>query len=598
MLTLKKIVTKYSSAVCLLIVFIIAVSTLIPIFSHSYFTMHDDQHVARLYLLDQSINQGTLYPRWVDQLGFGYGYPLFNFYPPLIYYVAEFFRSVGFGYILSIKLMLVVGSIVGSLGVFLFTKRIYGTLAGFSATMLFTLFSYRAITVYVRGAFAEYWALSLVPWMLLAVYNLHTSPTHKNALLAGCAIALIVLAHPFVAIPSSMLVVCYVILLYVLSDKQSRPHFIRSALLSGFTALALSSFFWLPSMIERKYTLVDTILLRELASYAIHFVYPQQLLFSPWGFGGSVQGLGDGLSFQINKPYLAIIVMTVAMWILIRNALKQRIDTRVAAMTLFVASMMMVSLFLMLPYSKFVWDHIPYLQYLQFPWRFMAFFGLFASIFSGSLIYLVGTWPQISKSHKERFQLITTGMIFLIVFIVQSKYFRPQQFINSTDVERTGYHEIAWRISKSSFEFVPKGVRTKKTIYDTTTLDIEEKEIADRTHTVLGGTATVDVTSRRFDYKRFTSDAASPYFLQIHTFSFPGWKAYIDGNEVSIDDANDFKLIRVNVPKGKHIVEIAYHSTPVQKVASAISIVTWMYFFSILYLSLSKPHRSRQESKD
>src|SRR3989338_303459 len=117
-LTIIKItIMKYKPFVFYLIVFIIAATTLIPVFSHSYFSMHDDQHVARLYLLDQGINQGTLYPRWVDELGFSYGYPLFNFYPPLIYYVAEFFRSIGFGYINSIKLMLLVATLLGALGI-------------------------------------------------------------------------------------------------------------------------------------------------------------------------------------------------------------------------------------------------------------------------------------------------------------------------------------------------------------------------------------------------------------------------------------------------------------------------------------------------
>ncbi len=598
MLTLKKILNRHSSAIYLIVVFIIAVSTLIPIFSHSYFTMHDDQHVARLYLLDQAINQGTLYPRWVDQLGFGYGYPLFNFYPPLIYYVAELFRSVGFGYILSIKLMLVVGSIVGSLGVYLFTKKIYGSLSGLVASMLFTFLSYRAITIYVRGAFAEYWALSLVPWMLLALFNLYRSPTHKNTLLAGCSFALIVLAHPFIAIPSSFLVVMFVSLLYMLTKKEHRSIFLRATLLSGVIALALSAIFWLPSMIERKYTLVDTILLRELASYAIHFVYPQQLWFSPWGFGGSVQGLGDGISFQINKPYLAILLGTVAGWFWYISKVKDRSITKITSITIFTASMMGISLFLMLPYSAFIWERIAYLQYLQFPWRFMAFFGLFAAIFSGSVIFLIGVIPGLSENIRWRIQFFITGMIFLLIFGVQTKYFKPQQYINSTDVERTSYHEIAWRISKSSFEFVPKGVRTKKTIYNTTTLDIEEKEVAERTHTIIAGTATVDVASKRFDYKRFTSDASTPYFLQMHTFNFPGWKAYIDGVETTIDDTNDFKLIRVNVPKGKHIVEIRYHSTMVQKIATGISIIAWVYFFSVMYLSLSKPHGIRQKSED
>ena len=200
MFIFEKFIDKYKSALAFSIVIIIAVATLVPLFSHPYFTMHDDQHVARLYLLDQAINQGTLYPRWVDQLGFGFGYPLFNFYPPLTYYIAEIFRSLSIGYITSIKLMLLTATLIGTIGSFSFLKKIYGTLSALVGTMLFTFFSYRAITLYVRGAFAEYLALSFIPWILLSLYNLYRTPSLKNALITGLFMALLVLAHPFIAI--------------------------------------------------------------------------------------------------------------------------------------------------------------------------------------------------------------------------------------------------------------------------------------------------------------------------------------------------------------------------------------------------------------
>jgi hypothetical protein len=596
MLVLEKFVDKYKSAIYLFVVFIIAVSTLIPIFSHSYFTMHDDQHIARLYLLDQGINQGIIYPRWVDQLGFNYGYPLFNFYPPFIYYVAEFFRSLGFGYMYSLKLMLLVGAVVGSFGVYFFTKKLYGSISGVVATMLFTFFSYRAITVYVRGAFAEYWALSLFPWVLITLYNLYITPSRKNALLAGATMALLILAHPFVALPGMFFAVSFISLLFLMTEKSERLTFSIHSVQAIIAGLALSAFFWLPSMVERAYTLVDTILLRELASYSIHFVYPQQLWYSAWGFGGSVEGLGDGLSFQISKPYLGLLFTSLVLWIWMKKFAKKKFPHTIETITSFILLMLTISIFLLLPYSKPVWDAVRYLQYLQFPWRFMAFVGFFLSVFCASIIYFVGSIPNTTKEQRWRMQLVLSSLIFLIVFLVQAKYFKPQRFLNSTDVERTSFKEIAWRISSSSFEFVPKGVKTTKTPYNTTTLAIQEKEIADTNFKIIAGEATVATTSDRFDFKRFSSDAPAAYLLEIQTYNFPGWHAYIDGREERIDDDNDFKLIRLHVPSGRHTVEIKNLSTPIQRTSTYISVAAWLYFFSYLYLSIGKSRRSRQKS--
>src|SRR3989338_1341164 len=102
----------------LLLVIIITVPSIISLLGGRYFSMHDDQHIARLYLLDQGLWQGSLYPRWVDGLGFGFGYPLYNFYPPLVYYVAEIFHLIGFSLIWSIKLMIITGFLLGAIGMY------------------------------------------------------------------------------------------------------------------------------------------------------------------------------------------------------------------------------------------------------------------------------------------------------------------------------------------------------------------------------------------------------------------------------------------------------------------------------------------------
>jgi len=597
MFALEQFFEKNKSVLYLVIVFIIAVSTLIPLFSHPYFSMHDDQHVARLYLLDQGVNQGSLYPRWVDQLGFSYGYPLFNFYPPLIYYISEIFTSIGFGYLLSLKLMLLVGTLLGSFGVFALTKKLFGSISGLVATVLFSFFSYRAISLYIRGAFAEYVGLSLIPWVLLALYNLYKTPTKKNILYAGSWMALLVLAHPFVAIPGAFFILLFVATLCFSLKKEERPHYIIKNLQSMLLALSLSAFFWLPSMIERAYTLVDTILLNELASYSIHFVYPQQLWYSPWGFGGSVEGLGDGLSFQISKPYFALFGCAVLLWVFLFKYKHNKLNNKTFTMAVFMGSMLLVSTLLMLPISMPIWNAVSYLQYLQFPWRFMAFVGLFGSIFCASSIYLIGHLIDGDELKKTRTQLLAAAGIMLLVFFVQAKYFKPQRFLNTTDAERTGFKEIAWRISSTSFEFVPKGVRTKKTSYNTTTLDISEQDIADKAFSVIYGNATINVLSKHFGYKRFSTDAGSPFTLQIHTYNFPGWAAFIDGNRARIDDNNDFKLIQLNIPSGKHIVEIKLLATPIQHIAESISLFAWIYYFSSLYLLIGRKSDSRKKSK-
>src|SRR3989338_8869606 len=121
----------------LTLLFIITVPAFIRILNNQYFSIHDDQQIARLFLLDQGLKQGYLYPRWVDGLGFGFGYPLYNFYPPLIYFVGELFHLFGFSLIWSIKLVFIFGFYLGALGIYLFVKKLTNRLSALLSATLY-----------------------------------------------------------------------------------------------------------------------------------------------------------------------------------------------------------------------------------------------------------------------------------------------------------------------------------------------------------------------------------------------------------------------------------------------------------------------------
>src|SRR5205823_8736983 len=72
-----------------------------PLLHPEYFWgAHDARHsVYFLVEFERSIADGIVYPRWAPDFAFGYGYPIFNIYGPLSFYLAEGFRLVGFDYV-------------------------------------------------------------------------------------------------------------------------------------------------------------------------------------------------------------------------------------------------------------------------------------------------------------------------------------------------------------------------------------------------------------------------------------------------------------------------------------------------------------------
>lgn len=584
----------------LLLLFIITVPAFLSLLNSEYFSMHDDQHIVRLYLLDQGIRQGYLYPRWVDGLGFGFGYPLYNFYPPLIYYIGEFFHILGFSLIWSVKLVFISGFILGAIGIYLLVKKYTNRLSALVSAALYTYFFYHAVLIYARGALAEFFALAILPFVFLSMDNLVDKTNWRNCILFGVSLALLILTQPLIALPS-MIFIGFYFIFYLLKTK-FKHKFIYLFAGSLILGLSLSAFYWLPSLSERKYTLTDKILTGELASYKLHYIYPGQFIYSPWGFGGSAEGLADGVTFQLGKVHIGLtigaILLAVVTYFLERfrhsvsrvpygtrssRIVVQNSDPDLVGMTLpyffFCVFLLIFSLFMTTGYSSFIWDRVGYLWYLQFPWRFLTFTTILISILGGCCIFFI--FRLLNQYIEPRgFNVLIQGFIYniLVIFLVAGtiityqKYFKPQRVLMVTDKELTAREEISWRISRTSYEFVPKGIKTKKSELDTTELAIEKKDLPQDPYKVILGDADIETVKNNFQNKEFSVNAKTQLIFRLNTYNFPGWTTYLNSQKTSINDRNDYKLITLNIPQGQHELKFVFKNTPVRNLANFLTL--------------------------
>ena len=114
--------------------------------------MHDDLQIGRLYQLDQCLQDGQIPCRWVPDMGYGYGYPLFNYYPAFPYYLAEIFYLLGFSFINSIKIFFILGLVFSGVFAYLLGKELWGEYGGLVTAAFYIFAPYHAVDVYVRGA--------------------------------------------------------------------------------------------------------------------------------------------------------------------------------------------------------------------------------------------------------------------------------------------------------------------------------------------------------------------------------------------------------------------------------------------------------------
>ena len=345
----------------------------------------------------------------------------------------------------------------------------------------------------------------------------------------------------------------------------------------------LSAFFWMPALLEKKYTIVDEMLLQNLADFRIHFVYPEQLWNWTWGFGGSAAGLADGISFKIGK--LHILISIAALFLALANLAKNRISVKnnsqllvrrsfsevgsVVFFTLFLFSAFMTTF-----YSKFIWEILKPLGYLQFPWRFLTFAALFSSILAGAFLYYLRL--SILK--------LTAGSILIcILLFFNFKLFKPQEYrFNLTDEIATSSEVINWDVSKTSFEYVPKGVALYKDERGVNLLDINKSDIPQNKLESISGDANLEIINEKPDEIMFNITAHQDSIIKANIFNFSGWHVLINNRYTPISDNNDLKLITFKVPQGGHEVKVLFKNNNVRTFANMLSLGSLVLLIALM----------------
>ncbi|PJE62578.1 hypothetical protein COU88_04245 [Candidatus Roizmanbacteria bacterium CG10_big_fil_rev_8_21_14_0_10_39_6] len=542
------------------------VLVIIPLLRLQYFPMHDAQHIARLFVFDQAVREGAFYPRWVEGLGFGFGYPLFNFYPPLIYYIAEVFHLVGFGLIWSIKMMLIVGFILSFWGVYvLIYKKTKDTYSSMLGGLMYLMAPYHAVLVYIRGAFAEFFAYAIIPWVFVGFEVIQKT---GSVSLFSLAFALLIISHPLIAFPFVLLFTGYFIGVFLISSQ--KRILVKWVAIGSAMGLGLSAFFWIPSMFERRFTLVDKILTHGLADYKMHFVYIRQLLYSPWGYGGSIYGLEDGMSFRIGEVQIVLaFIATITLPFLFFR--KSALRLHILKISIFLG-MGLLSAYLTIFKSQFIWDSISFLWYLQFPWRLLTFVAFFTSVG-------IALWVNMLQK-KSRIVIVIIATIFICV--LYTPLYKPAYYITGRDSHYITSNQLHWEVSKTSYEFMYKDIKTKQT-GPFFSFPLEKKQLPSTLVNIHRNTR-IEILTNKVAIKEISVSTQNKTSLTLNRSYFPGWNAYVDGRSTTIAHNDIVQRMTVTIPKGTHTVLFKFETTTIRVVSWIItfmSLLFWLYFVQI-----------------
>ena len=542
--------TKLKKTWPFFLILLLSIFAFWPLLRGGFFPVHDDLQVVRLFEMEKCFLDGQLPCRWTPDLGGGFGLPMFNYYSPLVYYLGMIFRFLGFSFLGSIKLLFLAGILLSGFSMFLLAREFWGNLGGLVSAILYVFVPYHALDIYVRGDLAEFFALSFLPLVFWCFYRLIKEKSSQFLILSAFSLATLILSHNITAMLSFPILVIWILYWFSTLEKFNRLAYIK-VFSAGFLGFSLSAFFLLPALFENS--LVNLLgLTTGYFDFRAHFITLGQLFLDrSWDFGASWFGPIDGLSFQIGWPHWWLVVLSggIGLW-----RLKNRKDGTTGLIFL-TAGLFLILAFMTHSRSIFIWEKIPFFSFVQFPWRLVGLAAFSGSFLAGSVIGLFARRNQV-------LEIFLVAFLIVLTILLNFAYFKPAKFQSVTD------QDLLPR--KDFFDFLPKNASLPEASFQ------EPK--------IIEGEGQIREFFKKSDYFKVNIEVYQDQkaSILIPVFNFPNWEIFVDEQKVLIEE-NQFGLIAVKCPPGKHEISGWFRNTKVRLLGNGITLIS--LFFLIFYLA-------------
>ncbi|TMC55408.1 MAG: hypothetical protein E6J26_08050, partial [Chloroflexi bacterium] len=422
-------------------------------------------------------------------------------------------------------------------------------------------------------------ALALVPFCLWAVGErgvwgkgggkASTLAPHPHRFFAFVlAYAALVLSHNITALISTPLIGAYMLFVLVHERRRFAARALRMALALGL-ALGLSALFWLPALGEQRFVHIEKL---TLGFFDFHrfFISPGELLApnSP----PDLAAVNPYIPFNLGPSILALVVAGLLLTVVRRAG-------SLAAPLFFLACALTLAA-LTLPISTALWERLPLLVLVEFPWRFVG-------VAAAPLALLAGMGANELQSvaahfDSRRWTAAIPTLVLALVIMDSFVYLFPRTpFIvhgnpSLADIARFEVESGALGTTSAS-EYLP--LWTQRRMYDSPLvpallgnrtpdpLQREALPVSVRVETIAQSTTR--------DVYRFTSEArAGALMVHLRRIYFPGWTATIDGQPAPLDLLAPNGTMRVQVPAGEHVLAFTFGETNIRVAADGLSLLS------------------------
>ena len=543
---------------------------------------HDfDFHLVSWFDCLNSWRHGILYPHWAPSANFGAGEPRFVFYPPLTWML-----DAALGLLLPWQFVPVALTFLLLAATGLATRALArqmlndgaATLAGCAA-----LFSgYALFTAYERAAFGEMAGGCWIPLLLLfALRERNPQGSICRRAFDGSAAPLaLVLAGCWLSNLPLGVMACYLLAAVAVATAllaRSWAPMLRAAL-AGLLGLGLTAVYLLPAVFEQRW--ID---LRQAIDD------PGERIENSWLFARHANpALADHDTVLLKVSILAASMIAVALiGLLVSWGRVKLSDARRWWIPL--ALIPLAVLFLQLPISLPVWNLLPKLRYLQFPWRWLVVLEAPMAIFFAAAIWPARRWLRVAV------------VALCAAFFLAATAFVAKDFYQACDDQDAVAPMVSVYRSSAGFagasEYAPPGadntliatglpaaclVTDPATVLGVIPNGLEADDEALPAWNAAQGScdATLSWQLDQPEHKRLVTTirptageirseltarravVTQPRFLILRLRSYPAWRVAVNGYTVASLPRRDDGLIVVTVWPGTIILTVDWTPTP------------------------------------